>query len=107
MLKFSGIQPVQFGAKDCTPEINAETRLRIERASFDTQEATKKAEETLAGAFPDDEAYVLEFIRTKMTTTDKQILKAYLTGGDRAVKIIEDAIRDAVNASIDKVKAEE
>lgn len=107
MLKFSGIQPVQFGAKDCTPEINAETRLRIERAGFETQESTKKAEEILASCFPDDEAYVLEFIRTKMTTTDKQILKAYLSGGDRAVAMIEEAIRDAIKNNVDKTKAEE
>lgn len=107
MLKFSGIQPVQFGAKDCTPEINAETRLRLERAGFETQESTKKAEEILASCFPDDEAYVLEFIRTKMTTTDKQILKAYLTGGDRAVTLFEDAVRDAIKTSVNKTKAEE
>lgn len=100
MLKFSGIQPVQFGAKDCEPaKLTAETKLRLERISFDSEAETKKAEEILAGCFPNDEAYVLEFIRTKMTTIDKQILQAYLTGGERAVQLIEDAIRDKINTT--------
>lgn len=103
MLKFSGIQPVQFGAKDCTPAtLNAETKLRLERISFETEADTKKAEEILAGCFPDDEAFVLDFIRAKMTTIDKQILKAYLTGGERAVRLIEDSIKDSINSTLAK-----
>lgn len=103
MLKFSGIQPVQFGAKDCTPAaLNAEIKLRLERISFDTEADTKKAEEILAGCFPDDEAYVLDFIRAKMTTIDKQILRAYLTGGDRAVDLLEETIKNSVAKQVEK-----
>lgn len=95
MLKFSGIQPVQFGAKDCEPApLTAEQKLRLERISFKTEAETAKADEILAGCFPDDEAYVLEFLRTKMTTVDKQTLQAYLAGGERAVKLIDEAIRE-------------
>jgi hypothetical protein len=103
MLKFSGIQPVQFGAKDCTPAtIDTETRLRLDRLRFDTEADTKKAEETLAGCFPDDEAYVLEFIRTKMTETDKRYLQAYLTGGERAITALDESIKTAIADKIAK-----
>lgn len=104
MLKFSGIQPVQFGAKDCTPsQINAETKLRLERISFETEASTKKADEVLAACFPDDEAFVLDFIRDKMTTVDKQILRAYLTGGERAVQLLEETMKQSIVSKIEKI----
>lgn len=107
MLKFSGIQPVVFGGKECEPTaLDAETKLRLERLRFDTEANIKKAEETLAGCFGDDEAYVLEFIRTKMTQTDKQYLQAYLTGGERAVKLLDETIRTSIQKQIDKAGGE-
>jgi len=107
MLKFSGIQPVGFGGKDCTPaQLDQETKLRLERLRFDTEANTKKAEETLASCFPDDEAYVLEFIRTKMTGSDKQYLQAYLTGGERAVQMLDESIRTAIAKKIAEAGSE-
>lgn len=99
-LSFKGIEPVQFGDRTCTPAIiTAEQKLRLDRIDFNTNDGIKKADQILAASFPDDEAYVLDFLK-KMTTIDKQMLKAYLTGGERAVASIEDGIRSAIIESM-------
>lgn len=105
MLKFSGIQPVQFGGRDCAPTtLSTELKLRVERASFETEEQEKRADEVLASCFPDDEAYVLDFLQTKMTATDKRFLQAYLTGGEKAIAILEDTIKTGIARRMESVE---
>lgn len=97
-LTFSGIQPVNFGGKDCRPEINTETKLRlnqIERYDDETDEA-------LASAFPKDEAYVKKFLAEQMTAFEKQKLHAYLTGGMDLVDKVEKEIEQRFHESFGK-----
>lgn len=83
-LSFNGLEPVAFGGKECTPKIDAELKLRLSQI----KKYDESVDEILASAFPDDEVYVSSFIKDKMTIIDKQILHAYLMGGDTMVNTI-------------------
>lgn len=82
-LNLNTLEAVNFGGKECMPEINAETKMRLSQL--------KKYDEAsyaiLAAAFPADEDYVKEFL-PKMTTIDLEILHAYLMGGPTMVESI-------------------
>ena len=89
-LSFNGLQPVEFGGKDCTPKLDTELKMRL--AQIKTY--TEADDEVLASAFPDDEAYVKAFLKDKMTVLEKQTLHAYLLGGMTAVNTLMDGIKD-------------
>lgn len=82
-LNLNSLEAVNFGGKECMPDINTETKMRLSQL--------KKYDEAsyaiLAGAFPADEDYVKEFL-PKMTTIDLEILHAYLMGGPTMVESI-------------------
>lgn len=100
-LTFKGLEPVQFGDKLCTPEVDAEARLRLGRLEgLESDKAVK----TLAACFPDDEAFVAEFITEKMGTNDRQYLQAYLIGGERAVAQIERTLERYMDEAVAKAK---
>lgn len=83
-LTFNGLEPVNFGGKDCAPKVDAELNLRLTRIkTYD-----KDADELLASAFPGNEEYVTVFLTDKMTTFDKEILHAYLIGGEKMVETV-------------------
>lgn len=88
-LSIDGLEPVSLGGKPCVPKIDAEMKLRLTQIKNYDEEA----DEALAMAFPNDEKYVLGFIKGKMTVIDKQILHAYLLGGDTMVATIMDKIK--------------
>lgn len=88
-LSIDGLEPVSLGGKPCVPKIDAEMKLRLTQIkSYD-----EAADETLSMAFPNDEKYVLDFIKSKMTVIDKEILHAYLLGGDSMVTAVMDKIK--------------
>jgi hypothetical protein len=87
-LSIDGLEPVSLGGKPCVPKIDAEMKLRLTQIkSYD-----ESADETLAMAFPNDEKYVADFIKNKMTVIDKEILHAYLLGGDTMVSTVMNKI---------------
>lgn len=90
-LNLNTLEPVNFGGKECTPQINAETKLRLSQITkYDT--ATNAV---LASAFPDDEEYVKDFLGN-MTVIDVQILHAYLMGGPTMVESIKSQMAQAM-----------
>lgn len=89
--KLTQIEPVQFGDKQIEPELDAEKKLRLGRISYTGgAEAEKKADEIIASCFPNDEAFVKEYL-AKCATPTKTRLAAYLVGGEETVKAIEKA----------------
>lgn len=90
-LSFSGLQPVEFGGKDCTPKIDTELKLRLSQIKT----YTESDDDVLALAFPEDETYVKDFLKNKMTVLEKQTLHAYLLGGMTAVNTLMDGIKDS------------
>lgn len=95
-LSFNGLEPVAFGGKECTPKINTEVRLRLSQI----KEYDANADEVLASAFPDDEEYVLEFLKKKMTTFDKQTLHVYLIGGEIMMQKILDQVGETMKGAM-------
>lgn len=88
-LSLHGIEPVEIKGRLCVPKIDAETKLRLSNIkSYD-----KVADGVLAGAFPDDEEYVRRFL-ADAPVVEKEILHAYLVGGEHAVKVMLDGIND-------------
>lgn len=87
-LSFKGIDPVEFGGKVCEPSINTETKMRL--ASIEKYDTESDA--ILASAFPEDEAYVKDFLTNKMTVFEKVKLHAYLMGGEEMVKTVIDEL---------------
>lgn len=94
-LKFDGMQPVNFGGKDCQPKLDAELRLRLGKLNFENSEADK----ILAECFPDDEKYVADFLKDKMTPFEKRELQAYLIGGPSMIRTIRDQIGNAIKTA--------
>lgn len=102
-LKFTGIQPVEFGNKACTPRIDADKKLRLSRIHYETETDEEEANAALASCFPDDEAFVLDFLKAHMTKTDKQYLQVYLTAGERGIEAIEQATREMMQKKMSEV----
>lgn len=90
-LSFNGLEPITFGDKECMPKITAEIELKLSQVKKYDQET----DEILASAFPDDESYVKGFL-DNMTMVDKQILHAYLVGGDTLVTTTMEQIKGAL-----------
>lgn len=88
-LKFTGIQPVSFNDRECTPKLDTGKRVRLSRISFKTDAEIAKANEVLASCFPDDEEFVLDFITNKLTPSDKQVLRTYLVQGEKAIAMLD------------------
>ncbi len=94
-LSFNGVEPVSFGGRECAPKINTELKMRLS----EIKEYDDATDTVLASAFPDDETYVLKFLREKMTTFDKQILHAYLIGGETMVSKLMGSIDDTLKGA--------
>lgn len=97
-LQFSGLQPVGFGGRDCEPvKPNAEQRLRLSRLDFDTEEKAKASIAILASLFPNDEAFVTDFLTNKATPLEVSKLANYLLAGEDGVTLAEKAIAEQIN----------
>lgn len=91
-LSFNGLEPVRFGGRDCTPRITTEIKLRLEQIkAYDDN-----ADDVLASAFPDDENYVRDFLKNKMTAMDKERLHAYLYGGETLLNTLLDGVKEVM-----------
>lgn len=90
-LSFNGLEPVTFGEKECVPKITAEIELKLAQI----KRYNKEADEILASAFPDDEIYVQSFL-SKMPMLDKQVLHAYLVGGQTLVNTTLEQVHGAI-----------
>lgn len=82
-LNLNTLEPVNFGGRECTPEINTELKMRLS----EIKRYDESVYPILASAFPNDEEYVKGFL-SKMTTVDIEILHAYLVGGATMVESI-------------------
>ena len=99
-LQFQGKQPVEFGGRNCIPEINTEMKMRLSQIQSYDEETDK----ILASAFPKDEAYVLKFLKNDMTHFEKQELHAYLLGGMKMVDSLNDEVKKVFHDMFAEVK---
>lgn len=98
-LSLNTLEAVDFGGKECMPQLDAETKLRLSQIkNYDN-----KAIESLASAFPDDEDYVRSFLHN-MTRIDIQLLHAYLLGGATMVESIRGQISNVMQSAVKEDK---
>lgn len=94
MLHFNGLEPIDFKGHLCEPKIDAEKKLRLQTTKFDTQADIDRADDILASCFEDD--YAKDFVRHKLSTADKQVLKTYLVGGETGLNNLSKATDGAI-----------
>ena len=103
MLHFNGLEPIDFKGKLCEPKLDAEKKLRLSTINFKTEEQIKEADEVLASCF--DEEYAKNFIKEKLSTDDKIVLRTYLcngeTGLNRLSNVTEGAIEKYINRALE------
>ena len=105
-LKFSGLQPVEFGDKAFKPIIDADKRLRLSQIKFDTKTATERAEEVMASCFGDNAPIVLDFIRSEMGPQEKQLLSIYLQQGEQGLELWRNAYDKIITEQLAKAQEE-
>ena len=101
MLHFNGLEPIDFKGHMCEPKIDAEKKLRLSNTKFDTAEQIREADEVLASCFDDD--FAKSFIREKLSTDDKVVLKTYLVGGETGLNRLSRASDGAIEKYITRV----
>lgn len=94
MLHFNGLEPIDFKGHMCEPKMDAEKKLRLAKAKFDTAEQIREADELLASCFDDE--FAKSFIREKLSNDDKIVLKTYLTGGETGLNRLSQATEGAI-----------
>ena len=98
MLHFNGLEPIEFKGHLCEPKIDAEKKLRLQNISFETVEKTREADDILASCF--DEDFAKSFIREKLSTDDKLVLKTYLVSGETGLNRLSKATDGAIEKYI-------
>ena len=104
MLHFNGLEPVDFKGHLCEPKIDAETKLRLQNANYDTVEHSREADDILASCF--DEDFAKTFIREKLSIDDKVVLKTYLTNGETGLNRLSKATDGAIEQYITRAMGE-
>ena len=100
MIHFNGLEPIDFKGHLCEPHIDAEKKLRLSNTKFDTEEQVKEADKVLASCFDDE--FAKDFIREKLSTDDKIVLKTYLISGESGLNRLEKATDGAIEKYIDR-----
>lgn len=95
-LVFKKKEPVTFGEISEVPKVGAELRMRLSRASFDTEENTNKAITIMGEAFTNNKDEIIEFMRENMGIIDLQYLQAYLIGGESALELAKTSVEKAI-----------
>ena len=98
MLHFNGLEPIDFKGKMCEPKVDTEARLRLGAIKLGTEAEIKEADEVLASCF--EEQYAKDFIRTKLSPDDKEILRTYLVSGETGLNRLSDITSGAINKFI-------
>lgn len=104
MLHFNGLEPIDFKGHMCEPKLDAEKKLRLQNASFDTAEKIKEADELLASCFEED--FAKSFIKEKLSTDDKLVLKTYLVSGETGLNRLSKATDGAIETYLTRALGE-
>lgn len=104
MLHFNGLEPIDFKGHMCEPKIDAEKKLRLSTIKFETAEQIREADEILASCFDDE--FAKSFIRDKLSTDDKVVLKTYLTSGETGLNRLSKATDGVVEKYITRALEE-
>jgi hypothetical protein len=94
MLHFNGLEPIDFKGHLCEAKLDAEKKLRLQKTKFETEEQIRAADDILASCFEDE--FARNFIREKLSTDDKVVLKTYLLRGETGINQLSKATDGAI-----------
>lgn len=100
MLHFNGLEPIDFKGHMCEPKVDAEKKLRLSNTKFETTEQIREADDILASCFEDE--FAKNFIREKLSTDDKVVLKTYLVSGETGLNRLSKASDGAIEKYISR-----
>lgn len=98
MLHFNGLEPIDFKGHLCEPKIDVEKKLRLGKIKFGTVSEIQEADDILASCFEED--YAKDFIREKLSTDDKMVLRTYLAQGETGLNRLSEATQGAIETYI-------
>ena len=104
MLHFNGLEPIDFKGHKCEPKLDAEKKLRLQNTNYDTAERAREADDILVSCFDDD--FAKSFIREKLSTDDKIVLKTYLVSGETGLNRLSKATDGAIEKYITRAMGE-
>lgn len=104
MLHFNGLEPIDFKGHLCEPKIDAEKKLRLANLEFGTAEQIREADDILASCFEED--FAKTFIREKLSTDDKVVLRTYLASGETGLNRLSKATDGAIEKYIKRALEE-
>ena len=104
MLHFNGLEPIDFKGRLCEPKVDAEKKLRLSNTKFDTAENIRNSDDILCSCFDDE--YARTFIREKLSTDDKIVLRTYLVGGETGLNRLSSATDGAIEKYISRMVEE-
>lgn len=105
MLHFNGLEPIDFKGHLCEPKLDAEKKLRLSNAKFETTEQIREVDEILASCFDDE--FAKSFIRDKLSADDKMVLKTYLLSGETGLNRLSQATEGFVEKYITRAMGDE
>lgn len=98
MLHFNGLEPIDFKGHLCEPKMDVEKKLRLSTIKFETEADIREADDILASCFDDD--FAKSFIREKLSTDDKLVLRTYLAQGETGLNRLSEATQGAIETYI-------
>ena len=104
MLHFNGLEPIDFKGKLCEPKLDVEKKLRLSNIKFETAEQIQEADEILASCF--DDKFAKQFIKEKLSTDDKIVLRTYLCNGETGLNRLSSATEGAIEKYITRALGE-
>lgn len=99
MLHFNGLEPIDFGGKECKVIADQELKLRI-RAINGHIDSNDQLTDLLVQCFDDD--YAKDFVRNKLSWDDKVVVAAYISGGETAVNRLSRATDGAIETYLER-----
>lgn len=96
-LKFSKIEPVQFGDIVAMPVVDEETKLRLYELNLSTIDGVNEAIAVMAGCFKDKKDEIKEFMKGEMSSYELNQLQAYLMGGQAMLDKLEKQLDIAIS----------
>ena len=90
-------QSVEIDGVSYIPEITTELRMRLGNINFDTEENTQEAYSVISECFPGKQSKIKSLL-PKIPVLDLQFMRAYLLGGETAVKVVEQELARAMRS---------
>jgi len=104
MLHFNGLEPIDFKGHMCEPKLDVEKKLRLSQIKFETEEQIREADDILASCF--DEKFAKDFIKEKLSTDDKVVLRTYLCNGETGLNRLSNVTEGAIEKYITRAMEE-